>query len=241
MKNKFSAVIVDDERLARNDLRLLLSEFEIVEIIGEADNVISAEKIIRKLKPEVVFLDIQLTGESGFDLVDRLDELPKIIFVTAFDEYAMRAFEINALDYLLKPVNPKRLAHSLERLTMPDRKKEENVRSLLYDDRLFVNLNNQFRFIKVSSILSISAAGDYSKILTASDQKGLVQKSMKEWEKRLPEQYFCRIHRSTIINMENIERLEKWHNYAYRVYLKGLEQPYIMSRRYASQLKHKLG
>lgn len=241
MKNKFSAVIVDDERLARNDLRLLLSEFEIVEIIGEADNVISAEKIIRKLKPEVVFLDIQLTGESGFDLVDRLDELPKIIFVTAFDEYAMRAFEINALDYLLKPVNPKRLAHSLERLTMPDRKTEENVRSLLYDDRLFVNLNNQFRFIKVSSILSISAAGDYSKILTASDQKGLVQKSMKEWEKRLPEQYFCRIHRSTIINMENIERLEKWHNYAYRVYLKGLEHPYIMSRRYASQLKHKLG
>ncbi|UCF63492.1 MAG: response regulator, partial [bacterium] len=178
MKNKFSAVIVDDERLARNDLRLLLSEFEIVEIIGEADNVISAEKIIRKLKPEVVFLDIQLTGESGFDLVDRLDELPKIIFVTAFDEYAMRAFEINALDYLLKPVNPKRLAHSLERLTMPDRKTEENVRSLLYDDRLFVNLNNQFRFIKISSILSISAAGDYSKILTASDQKGLVQKSM---------------------------------------------------------------
>jgi len=241
MKSKIRAIIVDDERLARNDLKLLLKEFKQIEIIGEAENVSAAGKAIRELKPDVIFLDIQLTGESGFDLIEKLDHLPEIIFVTAFDEYAIRAFEINALDYLLKPVNPTRLARALERLAQPIQRKTENVRSLLYEDRLFVNINSQFRFVKVSSILSISAAGDYSQILTATGQKGLVQKSMKEWEKRLPAQYFCRIHRSTIINMEHIERLEKWYNYTYRVYLKGIEKPYIISRRYAAQLKHKLG
>jgi two-component system LytT family response regulator len=241
MSSKYRAIIIDDERLARNDLKILLADFDQIDIIGEAENVSIAEKMIRQLKPDVVFLDIQLTGESGFDLIEKLDILPKIIFVTAFDEYAIRAFEANALDYLLKPINPARLANSIERLSIQEGIKDESSRQLEYHDRLFLNLNSQFRFLKVSSILSISAAGDYSQILTATGLKGLVKKSMKEWEKRLPGQYFCRIHRSSIINLEYIEKLEKWHNYSYRVYLKGEQQPYMMSRRYASRLKQRLG
>jgi len=241
MKNKYKALIVDDERLARNDLKSLLSEINTIQVVGEAESVSTAIEAIKKFRPDVIFLDIQMPGESGFDLLEKIKIKSKIIFVTAFDEYAIRAFEINALDYLLKPVNPERLKKAIERIGLEKKLIENNSRNLEYKDRLFLTIDGKMNFLKINSVISINSAGDYTEILTDAKKKFLTHKSMKEWEFRLPEQYFCRIHRSTIINMEYIERLEDWFNYSLRVYLKGFEKPYLMSRRYVAKLKEKLG
>ena len=240
MSSKLKAIIVDDERLARKDLMSLLSDYDNIEVIAEAADAPSAIKTINEFEPDIIFLDIQMPGESGFDLLDKLKTNAKVIFVTAFDEYAIRAFEVNALDYLLKPVNPERLQKALERIQAENESEDLNLRSLDYEDHLFLMLDNSMRFLKVNTVLYISAAGDYSEIFTGPGNKHLVLKSMKEWEDRLPKQHFCRIHRSTIINLNHVDRLEEWFNYSYRVYLKGIKEPFIMSRRYASKLKHKL-
>jgi len=241
MIKKKKALIVDDERLARKDLISLLSEHNTIDVVGEAEDVPSAITAIEQLKPDVIFLDIQMPGESGFDLLNKVKIKAKVIFVTAFDEFAIRAFEVNALDYLLKPVNTDRLTQSIERLELDFQPDLSDKRKLNYDDRLFLMVDNQMKFIKLKKILCIFSAGDYSEILTIDSNKGLTLKSMREWEIRLPERYFCRIHRSTIINMEYIDRVEEWFNYSFRVYLKGIEKPYVMSRRYASKLKQRMG
>ena len=241
MKNKYKAIIVEDERLARQDLKSLLKDTGQVEVVGEAEDLRTAVNLVKKYSPDIIFLDIQLTGESGFDLFEKAEVEGQVIFFFFFDEYAIRAFEVNALDYLLKPVNPERLEQALERMTQSDKLSDTIQRPLQYDDRLFLTINSAVRFLKINQIISINAAGDYSEVLIRGEKKGLVHKSMNEWESRLPEQYFCRIHRSTIINMEFVDRLEEWFNYSYRVYMKGVEQPYIMSRRYATRLKEKLG
>ena len=240
MSEKLKAIIVDDERLARKDLKLLLNEHDNIEVVAEAADVPSAIKTIDEYKPDVIFLDIQMPGESGFELLDQLNTKAKVIFITAYDEYAIRAFEINALDYLLKPVNPERLRKAIERIQVENEISDATDRPLDYEDHLFLMLDSSMRFLKVNTIMNISAAGDYSEVFTEFGKKHLVLKSMKEWEDRLPKQHFCRIHRSTIINLNVVERLEEWFNYSYRVYLKGNKEPFIMSRRYASKLKHKL-
>ena len=241
MKRPLSALVIDDERLARKDLISLLSAYDNITVIGEAEDVPSAVSAVERLNPDVIFLDIQMPGDSGFDLLDKTDIESKIIFVTAYDEYAIRAFEVNALDYLLKPVNPERLDKALERLEARKQHSLNKTRILDYEDRLFLMLGRHFKFLKIKTILVISAAGDYSEVLTSDGTKGLTLKSMKEWENRLPQQHFIRIHRSTIINMEFIDRIEEWFNYSFRVYLKGFEEPYVISRRYATKLKEKLG
>ncbi|MBN1894375.1 response regulator [bacterium] len=241
MKRQHSAIIVDDERLARKDLMVMLDDFPEVKVLGEAEDVTSAAKMIEQHNPDLIFLDIQMPGESGFDLLEKVSPEARIIFVTAYDEYAIRAFEVNALDYLLKPVNPARLAKALERLEIEEETLVPQTRRLRYDDRLFILIDNHLKFLKIGGILCINSAGDYSEIIFTDGQKGLTQKPLKEWEQRLPENYFCRIHRCTIINMEHIDRLEDWFNHSFRVYLKGLEIPFIISRRYAALLKHRLG
>jgi two-component system LytT family response regulator len=241
MKKPFKALIIDDERLARKDLISLLGIHDNISVVGEADDVPSASQAIEKLNPDVIFLDIQMPGDSGFDLLEKTDVDAHIIFVTAYDEYAIRAFEVNALDYLLKPVNPDRLAKALEKLEFQEQDLPARIRKLNYDDRLFLMIGKHFKFMKVNTILCVSAAGDYSEVLTSDGNKGLTHKSMKEWEARLPAQHFIRIHRSTIINMEVVERVEEWFNYSFRVYLKGIEEPYVISRRYAAKLKERLG
>jgi len=241
MKAPHRALLIDDERLARKDLISLLSAHDNIDVVGEADDVPSAVKAIEKLNPDVIFLDIQMPGESGFDLLNKIDVEARIIFVTAYDEYAIRAFEVNALDYLLKPVNPERLEKALEKLESPERETPARTRRLGYDDQLFLMLGRHFKFLRVKTILIVTAAGDYSEVLTTDSAKGLTLKSMKEWEARLPEQHFQRIHRSTIINMNFVDRVEPWFNYSFRIHLKGVEEPFVISRRYATRLKDRLG
>jgi two-component system LytT family response regulator len=238
MKKPIRALVVDDERLARRDLIALLGEHDQVTVIGEADDIPSAVEAIRALNPNLIFLDIQMPGASGFDLLEKMDVEAPVIFVTAYDEFAIRAFEVNALDYLLKPVNPERLAKALEKL---EERKLPPGRKLNIDDRLFLMVGRFFKFLPVQGIVVIQAAGDYTEVRTADGSKGLTLKSMKEWETRLPPQHFVRIHRSTIINMDFIEKVDAWFNYSFRICVKGVKEPLVISRRYASKLKGKLG
>jgi two-component system LytT family response regulator len=239
MSKVFKALIVDDERLARNELNRMLKDFSEIEVAAEASDIASAKQCIADVQPDVIFLDIQMPGESGFDLINSVPIDSQIIFVTAFDEYAIRAFEINALDYLLKPVNPKRLQEAVGRLNSTKDAGEGKMRKLDINDRLLLVLNNTMQFIKINTIIFINAAGDYTELKTTSGLKGITLKPIKEWEYRLPENTFVRIHRSTIINMEFIDRFEEWFNNAYRVYLKQIDEPFTVSRRYAAKLKER--
>lgn len=232
--------MVDDERLARNKLRSMLALYPQIQIVGEADSVASALELIESARPDVIFLDIQMPGETGFDLLEKVEADFKIIFVTAFDEHAIRAFEVNALDYLLKPVNPARLSRSIDRLFASSVEHENAKRALEYDDHLFLNIDRRTRFIKVSAIRCILAEGPYSRVFTSDGVQSMVLRSLKEWEERLPEKHFLRIHRSTIINIECVDRIEKWFNYSYQIFVNGIEQPFVMSRRYAARLKDRM-
>lgn len=234
MKKIWKALIVDDERLARTKLRSLLAGFPQIEIAGEADSVFKAVELVKIVKPDVIFLDIQMPQANGFDLLEQIETAAKIIFVTAYDEYAIRAFEINALDYLLKPVNPERLAQAIGRLSLANDTPEKNLE---YDDFLFINTGRQSKFIKVNSIKYISAADVYSEVFTADGAKFLLLKPLAKWEQTLPAKNFTRIHRSTIINLEYVEQVEKWFNRSYQIHLRGVGEPFVISRRYASKLK----
>jgi two-component system, LytTR family, response regulator len=239
--DRFTAILVDDERLARKELRSMLAEHEIIDVVGEAETVKQATELIHANKPDVLFLDIQLPGETGFDLLEKISTDCKVIFVTAFDAYAIRAFEVNALDYLLKPINPARLTQAIERLTTHDSAPAPPLRALEYEDRLFIEVEERSRFLKVSDIIAISAMGDYSQIFSCDGQKSLVLKPLKDWEERLPAKHFTRIHRSTIININYVDRVESWFNRSYRIHIRQMAEPLVMSRRYAARFKTTFG
>ena len=237
------AVIVDDERLARRELRTLLEEAhaEQVHIVGEAASVSEAARLVLATDADVVFLDIQLAGETGMDLLPLLGADVDVVFVTAYDEYALRAFEVNALDYLLKPVAPERLATTVSRLAaaQPPAPTREAV---TYDDRLLLRLGEERAFVRVRDIMALEAEGDGSTLLLAPK---LVRKpsgkSLREWEQRLPNRHFVRIHRSTIVNLEYVERLEPWSHASQHVHLRGVAQPLTMSRRFGARLRERFG
>ena len=239
MHKQLKALIVDDEYLARQDLISILADFKHVHVIGEAKNIKSAVKELKTNSPDVIFLDIQMPGESGFDLLDYINPKIKIIFVTAFDEYAKRAFEVNALDYLTKPVHKDRLARALKKLENNSITNFDEIDKLNYEDSLFLKLHDSYHFLKINTILKIKSNGDYSEVVTKDGRKKLVHKKMKEWEFRLPPNNFCRVHRSTIVNLLEIIKVVPMFNQTYHAYLKGLSEPVIMSRRYFSIIKDK--
>ncbi|MFH0762058.1 MAG: LytTR family DNA-binding domain-containing protein [Bacteroidota bacterium] len=241
MDKIYTALIVDDEPLARTDLIAVLSGFEEVTVVGEADSIASARNQIEKLDPEIIFLDIQMPGESGFDLLPYAGFNANVIFVTAYDEYAIRAFEVNAVDYLLKPVNKERLALSLKRLSQPGTEPPGPIKALDKEDNIFVKLTNSYQFIRLCNIIKIEAADDYSVVFLNNGESHVVLKPMKEWEMRLPPNTFNRVHRSTIINMDQVVKLEPWFNQAYKVYLKGLHEPVTLSRRFFQDIRRRLG
>jgi two-component system LytT family response regulator len=232
------AIIVDDERLARLNLRKLLKPHPEIDVVGEASSCENTVELIKLFNPQLIFLDIQLSGETGFDLLEVIDNSIKIIFVTAFDEYAIRAFEVNAIDYLLKPVNPERLKVAIERVVSIEMVPKNEAKSYEYSDSIYVHLNNYAsRFIKINSISFIEPVGNYSKIVTIEGKHCLVLKTLKQWQEELPDNNFVRIHRSSIVNIEQIERIEKKSNTCHKAYLKNISEPLEVSRRYARKLK----
>ena len=238
------AIIVDDERLARRELRTLLEEAhaEQVHVVGEASSVVAAARLVHATDADVVFLDIQLAGETGMDLLPLLGADVDVVFVTAYDEYTLRAFEVNAVDYLLKPVVPERLANTVSRLAAAQPVVAASREPIGYDDRLYLRLGDERAFVRVRDIMAIEAEGDRSTLLLGPHlSRKPSNKSLREWEQRLPDRQFVRIHRSTIVNLDYVERLESWSHASQLVYLRGLPEPLTMSRRFGARLRERFG
>ena len=196
------ALIVDDEPLARRELRRLLKEHDWVEILGEASNIEEALTQTRQLNPGLLFLDIQMPGGSGFDLLARLDETPQVIFTTAYDQHAVRAFEVSALDYLLKPIEPERLAAALAKVGSRD---EVRISDVL--ERVFVRDGSRCWFIPLREVRVISAEGNYLRLSWGTLQP-LLARPLTVLEQRLDPQLFFRANRAQIINLDFIEAVE---------------------------------
>jgi two-component system LytT family response regulator len=237
---RLRALIVDDERLARVELARLLAARPEIEVVGDAGGAAEAAQRIAELRPDVVFLDVQMPGRSGFELLDDTDGGFEVVFVTAYDAHALRAFEVNALDYLLKPVNPARLAETVDRLAAR-RGGRASDRRLDGDDFLFLAGDRRPRFVKVSTIACIRGADDYSEIVLGGGETSLAKRPLKEWEARLPEKRFVRIHRTAIVNLDFVERIERARDEQFLVVLRGVAAPLPMSRRHAARLKLALG
>jgi two-component system LytT family response regulator len=238
------AVLVDDERLARRELRTLLEDAhaEHVYVVGEAASVDEAARLVEATDADVVFLDVQLAGETGLDLLPLLGADVDVVFVTAYDEYTLRAFEVNAVDYLLKPVVPERLALTVSRLAAARPAAATTGESLNYQDRLLLRIGEKRVFVRVRDIMAIVAEGDGSRLILAPHvARHASRKSLREWEQRLPNRHFVRIHRSTIMNLEYVDRLESWSHASQHVYLRGMAEPLTMSRRFGARLRARFG
>ncbi len=232
--NILNVLIVDDEFLARKELAKRLYDYNENYTIHQADSVNSAIDILTKEKIDLIFLDIQLMGETGFDLLKRIKIKADVVFVTAYEEYAMRAFEVNAVDYLLKPVNIKRFNITMERIL--NKKKQNILKELAYSDQLIEKNFNGLRLIKLKNILYIEAEGDYTRICCIEENDMLLYRTMKCWENMLPQKYFRRIHRSTIINTDYIEKFHKTENSKHLVEITGIDKIFTVSRTYLSNL-----
>ena len=237
---KYKAYIIDDETLARYTLKRKLENFPEIELIGESNCIPDAINDIKKLKPDVIFLDIQLNEGTGFDLLNMLEFQGKVIFITAYNEYALRAFEINALDYLLKPVSTNRLRNAINRLRANDIGIiKEEYKKLKNNDRILLMIRNSIHFIKVNDIVTISSSGDYTSVRSIDKKEYLVSNTMNEWEERLPEQKFRRISRTFIINFDFIEKTERWFNNTAMVYIQGYDEPFKLSKLYYKRVKNR--
>ena len=232
--NILNVLIVDDEFLARKELANKLYDYNKNYTIHQADSVDSAIDILTKEKIDLIFLDIQLMGETGFDLLKRIKIKADVVFVTAYEEYAMRAFEVNAVDYLLKPVSIKRFNITMERIL--NKTKKNISKDLTYSDQLIEKNFNGLRLIKLKNILYIAAEGDYTRICSIEENDMLLYRTMKCWENMLPQKYFRRIHRSTIINTEYIEKFHKTENSKHLVEITGIDKSFSVSRTYLSNL-----
>lgn len=232
------AILIDDESAPRLLLRTLLEAHPTIQVVAEAGTIADGVELIRAVRPDVIFLDVQMREESGFDLFDRMEVEARVVFVTSHDRFAARAFDVNALDYLLKPVDPDRLAKTVARLGVPPTPLPKE--KLEYADRLFLRLERRTCFLRVDAIKRIRADADYSRLWTTDTENTQSNLSLKEWEERLPERQFLRIHRSTIINLEYVVNVEDWFNYSYRVFLNGIAEPEVVSRRYAMKLRERM-
>ena len=209
-------IIVDDESSGRQLIKEYLEDFKDLILLGEANNGVDAVKIINEFKPDLVFLDIQMPGMTGFDVLKHLEELPQIIFSTAYDQYALKAFEVHAVDYLLKPYTKERFKVAIERLSKSSEtnKARPLAESLLietskYPERILVQKQNKLVTIAVEEIIRIEAYGDYSK-LVSSDDTYLSNYGISTLEERLDDSIFIRVHRSSIVNLNKVKELNKY-------------------------------
>jgi two-component system, LytTR family, response regulator len=235
------ALIIDDERLARNELKKLLQEFPEVEVIGEASNADEGIEKIENLAPDLIFLDIQMPGKTGFDMLVELEKAPHVIFTTAYDEYALKAFEVNALDYLMKPVEPRRLADALQKLHQAEEKEMAaamagiNRGMLSENDQVFVKDGERCWFVKLSEVRLFESVGNYAKVFFANN-KPLILKSLNALEERLDEKVFFRANRKHIVNLRMIDKVEPYFNGGLLLDLHGGEKIEV-SRRQAVKFK----
>ena len=206
-------IIVDDERLAREELKSLLSEYPEVEIIGEYKNAIEAKPAIEKDNPDLVFMDIHMPGETGLELLEKFSNPPRTVFVTAYDEYAIKAFDLNAFDYLMKPIDPERLAEVFTRIKEENKTPEsvENSDVLRSGDRVFIKDGDKVWFTPVDDIRYFESEGNYVKVYF-NTFRPLILRSLNSLEERMDEKLFFRANRKYIVNLQHIVNIETWFN-----------------------------
>jgi two-component system LytT family response regulator len=232
------ALIIDDERLARAEVRRLLDDFNWVKVVGEAENAEQALALIQAQQPDLLFLDVQMPGKTGFDLIEEIrGDMPRVIFTTAYDEFALRAFEVNALDYLMKPITPDRFAAALSRV------REDSITTadqspLRTSDQVFVRDGERCWFIPVSKVRLLESEGNYTRV-RFENQSPLIYRSLSTLEQRLPAEDFFRINRQQVVNLHFIEKIETWFSHGLKIWLKGGEECEV-SRRAARAFRQKL-
>ena len=238
------AIIVDDEPPARREMRRLLGEHPGVSVVGEASDLATARGLLLRTRADVVFLDIRLGRASGFDLLSAIDNETAVVFVTAFEQYAVQAFEASAVDYLLKPVDKRRLRSTIERLmsrtVTESGEKAQRPRIFTSDRWTFIDSRGGQEFVELATITHLVAEEGGTRLFTGDRKSRSTDQSLAFWEKRLSSGDFVRVHRSAIVNLRFVESMAPWSNYTYRIRVRGWEEPIEMSRRYASRLRELL-
>lgn len=232
-------ILIDDEPLALEELALMLAKHPTIEVIGTATNSIEAISAINALKPELIFLDINMPGRSGFELLEDLDEVPHVIFVTAYDQFAIKAFDVNALDYILKPINKDRLAdaiNKIEKVESPTKNKEEK---LSIDKRIFIKDGDKCFFVPLSEIFLIESVGNYARVYY-ENKKPLLHKSLNYLEEKLPDTHFFRAGRQHIINLHFIKNIHPFFNNTLQAEMQNGEKIDI-SQRQSVRFKELMG
>ncbi|MEM9856298.1 MAG: LytTR family DNA-binding domain-containing protein [Bacteroidota bacterium] len=230
------ALVIDDSRLARNELKRLLKEFDKVEVMGEAANAMEAKEKIENDKPDLVFLDIQMPGKNGFELLEELEYIPEVIFTTAYDEYAIKAFEYNALDYLQKPVQKDRLAGAISKVAEQREKREVAQEDRMTEnDQVFVKDGEKCWFVTLSKVRLFEVDGNYTK-LYFDEEKPMIPRTLNYLESRLDQKTFFRANRQQMINLKWVERIEPWFSGSIKIYMKGGHEVDV-SRRQTQRFK----
>jgi two-component system, LytTR family, response regulator len=233
------ALIVDDERLARKELMKLLEDHPMIEVVGEAVNAEEAYQMINELNPDLLFLDIQMPGKTGFQLLEMLDAVPLVVFTTAYDEFALKAFEVNALDYLLKPIQPERLSETIAKLSEKERAKNIAERGpekkLGLNDQVFVKDGERCWFVSLNNVRLFESDGNYIKVYF-DNNRPMIHKSLNALDEKLDERAFFRASRKHIVNLSWVEGIESWFNGGLMVRLRGGDKVEV-SRRQAAKFK----
>lgn len=237
--NRIKVLVIDDERLAREELKRHLQQHADFQLVGEAADADEAVQRINELQPDLLLLDIQMPGRSGFELLESLDTIPAVIFTTAFDAYAVKAFEINALDYLVKPIRDERFAMAVNRVKEQVAREQEEQDTRVGMQHLFVKEGDRYYMIKTDEISLIESAGNYAKIYF-NQQKVLIKKSLNQLEQTLDAAVFFRISRQEIINTGFISQMQALPNGQLTVQLKN-GKTVTVSNRQSARLKNKYG
>ncbi len=231
------ALIIDDERLARKELITLLEAHPSIEIAGEAMNADEAEKLIEELNPDLLFLDIQMPGRTGFQLLESLDSAPMVVFTTAYDQHAIKAFEVNALDYLLKPIVAERLSEAVQKVMEKERVKagRSGEKKLGLEDQVFVKDGERCWFVTLANVRMFESDGNYIKVYFDTNRP-MIHKSLNALDEKLDERAFFRASRKHIVNLSWVEGIEPWFNGGLMVKLRGGDKVEV-SRRQAAKFK----
>lgn len=230
--NVIKAVIVEDSRLARNELKELIKKHPQIELIGEAENVDEGYDLINQKQPDVLFLDINMPEKDGFELLEMLDEVPITVFTTAFDEFAIKSFEYNALDYLLKPISENRFALALEKVEakMTQRNSGKELTERLSEERqIFIKDGDKCWLVKIGDISLFEIVGNYTRVYF-QDQKPMLYKSLNQVEEKLPGHSFFRANRQQIINTNYILNVVPWFNGKLKLTMKNGEEVEVSRR-----------
>lgn len=239
---KYKTLVIDDERLAREELKSILADFSQIDIIGEARNGDEGIEMIADLEPDLIFLDVSMPGMTGFEMLKKLEHIPRVIFVTAYDEFALKAFEVNALDYILKPLDPNRLSEALDKLKSSDEDEfesdepiEELNRKLGVNDKVFIKDGEKCYFVKLSEVRMFESDGNYVKVYFDKNRP-LILRSLNSFEERLDVTHFFRANRKFIINLDWVVGIENWFNGGLQVELRTGDKVEV-SRRQAIRFR----